>query len=162
MNLIVAVDKNWGIGKDNDLLISIPEDMEYFKEKTMGKVVIMGKNTLESFPGAKPLKNRTNIVLALETDYLVDGATVVYTMDDFLKEAAKYPNEDVFVIGGGSIYRQMLEHCDTCYITYIDHSFDADTFIPNLDEMDEWYIAEESEKYNHNGMEYSFRTYKKK
>ena len=162
MNLIVAVDKNWGIGKDNDLLISIPEDMEYFKEKTMGKVVIMGKNTLESFPGAKPLKNRTNIVLALETDYLVDGATIVYTMDDFLKEAAKYPNEDVFVIGGGSIYRQMLEHCDTCYITYIDHSFDADTFIPNLDEMDEWYIAEESEKYNHNGMEYSFRTYKKK
>ena len=162
MNLIVAVDKNWGIGKDNDLLISIPEDMEYFKEKTMGKVVIMGKNTLESFPGAKPLKNRTNIVLALETDYLVDGATVVYTMDDFLKEAAKYPNEDVFVIGGGSIYRQMLEHCDTCYITYIDHSFDADTFIPNLDEMVEWYIAEESEKYNHNGMEYSFRTYKKK
>ncbi|MBR2190214.1 MAG: dihydrofolate reductase, partial [Eubacterium sp.] len=78
------------------------------------------------------------------------------------KEAAKYPSEDVFVIGGGSIYRQMLEHCDTCYITYIDHSFDADTFIPNLDEMDEWYIAEESEKYNHNGMEYSFRTYKKK
>ncbi len=162
MNLIVAVDKNWGIGKDNDLLISIPEDMQHFKNKTMGKVVIMGKNTLESFPGAKPLKNRTNIVLALETDYLVDGATVVYTMDDFLKESAKYPSEDVFVIGGGSIYRQMLEHCDTCYITYIDHSFDADTFIPNLDEMDEWYIAEESEKYNHNGMEYSFRTYKKK
>ena len=162
MNLIVAVDKNWGIGKDNDLLISIPEDMEYFKEKTMGKVVIMGKNTLESFPGAKPLKNRTNIVLALETDYLVDGATVVYTMDDFLKEAAKYPNEDVFVIGGGSIYRQMLEHCDTCYITYIDHSFDADTFIPNLDEMDEWYIADESEKYNYEGMDNTFRTYKRK
>ena len=162
MNLIVAVDKNWGIGKDNDLLISIPEDMEYFKEKTMGKVVIMGKNTLESFPGAKPLKNRTNIVLALETDYLVEGATVVYTMDDFLKEAAKYPSEDVFVIGGGSIYRQMLEHCDTCYITYIDHSFDADTFIPDLDEMDEWYIANESEKYNYEGMDYTFRTYKRK
>ena len=162
MNLIVAVDKQWGIGKDNDLLISIPEDMQFFKEKTMGKVVIMGKNTLESFPGAKPLKNRTNIVLALETDYLVDGATVVYTMDDFLKEVSKYPSEDVFVIGGGSIYRQMLEHCDTCYITFIDYSFDADTFIPNLDEMDEWYIAEESEKYNYNGMEYSFRTYKRK
>lgn len=161
MNLIVAVDKNWGIGKDNDLLISIPEDMQHFKNKTMGKVVIMGKNTLESFPSAKPLKNRTNIVLALETDYLVDGATVVYTMDDFLKEADKYPSEDVFVIGGGSIYRQMLEHCDTCYITYIDYSFDADTFIPNLDEMDEWYIAEESEKYNYNGMDYSFRTYKR-
>ena len=162
MNLIVAVDKQWGIGKDNDLLISIPEDMQFFKEKTMGKIVIMGKNTLESFPGAKPLKNRTNIVLALETDYLVDGATVVYTMDDFLKEASKYPSEDVFVIGGGSIYRQMLEHCDTCYITYIDYAFDADTFIPNLDEMDEWYIAEESEKYNYNGMDYSFRTYKRK
>ena len=162
MNLIVAVDKNWAIGANNDLLISIPEDMAFFKEKTMGKIVIMGKNTLESFPGSKPLKNRTNIVLALETDYKVDGATVVYTLDDFIKEAEKYPSEDVFVIGGGSIYRQMLPYCDTCYITYIDHEFEADTFIPNLDEMEEWYIADESDTYNYEGMNYSFRTYKKK
>jgi len=162
MNLIVAVDKNWAIGANNDLLISIPEDMQYFKEKTMGKVVIMGKNTLESFPGSKPLKNRTNIVIALETDYKVDGATVVYTLEDFINEAKKYPSEDVFVIGGGSIYKQMLPYCDTCYITYIDHEFEADTYIPNLDEMEEWYIANESEKYSYEDMTYSFRTYKRK
>ncbi len=162
MNLIVAVDKNWAIGANNDLLISIPEDMQYFKEKTMGKVVIMGKNTLDSFPGAKPLKNRTNIVIALETDYKVDGATVVYTLEDFIKEAEKYPSEDVFVIGGGSIYKQMLPYCDTCYITYINHEFEADTYIPNLDEMDEWYIADESEEYTHEDMTYTFRTYKRK
>lgn len=162
MNLIVAVDKNWAIGANNDLLISIPEDMQFFKEKTMGKVVIMGKNTLESFPGAKPLKNRTNIVIALETDYKVDGATVVYTLEDFIKEAEKYPSEDVFVIGGGSIYKQMLPYCDTCYITYINHEFEADTYIPNLDEMDEWYIVDESEEYTHEDMTYTFRTYKRK
>lgn len=163
MNLIVAVDKNWAIGANNDLLISIPNDMKHFKEKTMGHIVVMGKNTLESFPNSKPLKNRTNIVIALETDYEVEGAIVVYTMEDLLKEIDKYESSEVFVIGGGSIYRQLLPYCDTAYITHIDHEFEADTFIPNLDEMaDEWYIAEESQKFSYEGMDYTFRTYKRK
>lgn len=163
MKFIVAVDKNWAIGHNNDLLISIPEDMEHFKKHTMEKVVLMGKNTLESFPGAKPLKNRTNIVVALETDYTVDGAIVVYNLEDALKEAEKFNSDDVYVIGGGSIYKQMMKYCDTAIITYIDHEFEADTYIPNLDEMsDEWYLADESEKQTYEGMDYYYRTYKRK
>ena len=144
MNLIVAVDKNWAIGYKNDLLVSIPDDMKYFREHTTGKVCIMGKNTLESFPGGRPLKNRVNIVIALEKDYKVEGATVVYSIEEALEEAKKYDTEDVYVIGGGSIYKQMLQYCDTAYITYVDHEYAADTFIPNLDQMtDEWQIVEQ-------------------
>ena len=163
MNLIVAVDKNWAIGYKNELLVSIPEDMKFFREMTTGKVVIMGKNTLESFPHSKPLKNRVNIVIALERDYKVEGATVVYSIDEALEEAEKYNTEDIFVIGGGSIYKQMLQYCDTAYITYVDFAYSADTFIPNLDEMtDEWYLAEESEENTYFDLEYYFRTYKRK
>lgn len=163
MNLIVAVDNKWAIGNKGDLLISIPEDMKFFRKMTTGKVVIMGKNTLESFPNSKPLKNRVNIVIALEKDYKVEGALTVYSIEEALKEAEKYDTDDVFVIGGGSIYRQMLPYCDTAYVTYIDFSYEADTFIPNLDDMpDEWYIAEESDECTYFNLEYYFRTYKRK
>lgn len=163
MNFIVAVDKNWAIGYKNELLVSIPDDMKFFRETTTGKVVIMGKNTLESFPSKKPLKNRVNIVIALEKDYKVEGAKVVYSIEEALEEAKKYNTEDVFVIGGGSIYKQMLPYCDTAYITYINNEYAADTFIPNLDKMqDEWYIAEESEENTYFDIEYFFRKYKRK
>ena len=163
MNLIVAVDRNWGIGKDNQLLVRIPADMKSFQGETMGKIVVMGRKTLESFPGGRPLKNRVNIVIALEKDYKVDGATVVYSIEEALEEAKKYNSEDVFVIGGGSIYKQMLQYCDTAYITYVDHEYAADTFIPNLDEMqDEWELVEEGEENTYFDLEYYFRTYKRK
>ena len=163
MNFIVAVDRNWAIGYKNDLLVSIPEDMKFFRETTTGKVVVMGKNTLESFPNKKPLKNRTNIVIALEKDYKVDGAIVVYSIEEALEEIKKYDSKDVFVIGGGSIYRQMLPYCDTAYITYINNEYAADTYIPNLDKMqDEWYMEEESEENTYFDIEYFFRTYKRK
>lgn len=163
MNLIVAVDNKWAIGNKGDLLISIPEDMKFFRQMTTGKVVVMGKNTLESFPNSKPLKNRVNIVIALEKDYKVEGAVTVYSIEEALEEIKKYDTKDVFVIGGGSIYRQMLPYCDTAYITYIDYSYEADTFIPNLDEMsDEWYIAEESDECTYFDLVYYFRTYKRK
>lgn len=162
MNLIVAVDKNWAIGYKNDLLVSIPDDMKYFREHTTGKVCIMGKNTLESFPGGRPLKNRVNIVIALEKSYKVDGATVVYSIEEALEEAKKYNTGDVYVIGGGSIYKQMLQYCDTAYITYVDHEYAADTFITNLDEMqDEWKMVEESEENTYFDLEYFFRVYKR-
>ena len=126
-------------------------------------VPLMGKNTLESFPNSKPLKNRVNIVIALEKDYKVDGATVVYSIEEALEEAKKYNTEDVFVIGGGSIYKQMLPYCDTAYVTYVDYEYAADTFIPNLDEMpDEWEMVEESEENTYFDLEYYFRTYKRK
>ncbi len=162
MNLIVAVDKNWAIGYKNKLLISIPEDMRFFRETTRNKVVVMGKNTLESLPGGKPLKNRiANIVIALEKDYKVEGATTVYSIEEALKEIEKYNTEDVYVMGGGSIYRQLLPYCDTAYITYVDYAYQADTAIPNLDESDEWEMVSESEEKTYFDVLYYFRTYKR-
>lgn len=163
MNLIFSADKNWAIGYKNELLIRIPDDMKQFREKTTGKVVIMGRKTLESFPNSKPLKNRLNIVITTRKDYKVDGAVVVHSIQEALEEVKKYRSEDLFVIGGGSIYKDMLSYCDTAYVTYIDHEYAADTFVPNLDEMqDEWYLAEESEENTYFDLEYYFRTYKRK
>ena len=162
MNLIVAVDKNWAIGYKGKLLISIPEDMKFFRETTTGHTVVMGKNTLLSFPNSKPLKNRNNIVIALEKDFTVEGATTVYSIEEALDEIKKYDSDDVYVIGGGSIYKQLLPYCDKAYITYIDHSYGADTFFPNLDEDDEWEITSESEEQTYFDIEYFFRTYERK
>ncbi len=162
MNLIVAVDKNWAIGYKGKLLISIPEDMKFFRETTTGHTVVMGKNTLLSFPNSKPLKNRNNIVIALEKDFTVEGATTVYSIEEALEEIKKYDSDDVYVIGGGSIYKQLLPYCDKAYITYIDHSYSADTFFPNLDEDDEWEITSESEEQTYFDIEYFFRTYERK
>lgn len=103
MNLIVAVDENWAIGYNNELLVSIPDDMKFFRETTTGKVVIMGRKTLESFPGGRPLKNRVNIVITKKEDYEVDGAVVVHSVEEAVNEASKYDENDVFVIGGGSV-----------------------------------------------------------
>ena len=161
MNLIVAVDKNWGIGKDNDLLISIPEDMEYFKEKTMGKVVIMGKNTLESFPGAKPLKNRTNIVLTHNKNYDGHGAIVVNSMEELREELKKYNSEDIYVIGGEQIYKALVDDCDVAHITKINFEYDADAYFPNLDEKPEWKITADSEEQTYFDLEFFFYKYEK-
>ena len=132
MNLIVAVDSNWGIGKDNKLLVSIPADMKFFRTTTSGKVVIMGRKTLESFPNGLPLKNRVNIVITGNKDYKVKDGVVVHSVEEALQEAGKYPSEDVYVIGGDSIYRQMLPYCSKAHVTKIDFAYQADTFFPNL------------------------------
>ena len=161
MKLIVAVDKNWAIGNKGGLLVSIPEDMKFFRETTTGKVVVMGKNTLISFPGSKPLKNRENIVIALEKDYKVEGATVVYSIEEALEAVKEYNTDDVYVIGGGSIYKQMLPYCDTAYVTYMDYAYEADTYFPNLDEDAEWKLDKESEEQTYFDIEYYFRTYKR-
>ena len=162
MNLIVAVDKNWAIGYNNGLLVSIPEDMAFFRNTTTGKVIVMGRKTLESFPNQKPLKNRTNIVISTKKDYKVDGAIVVNSIDKALDEAKKYNTEDVYVIGGGAIYNQMLPYCDTAYVTYINNNYAADTYFPNLDEDNDWELAQESEENTYFDIEYFFRTYKRK
>ncbi|MDD3403947.1 MAG: dihydrofolate reductase [Hespellia sp.] len=162
MNLIVAVDSNWGIGKNNKLLVSIPSDMKFFREATGGKVVAMGRRTLESFPNGLPLKNRTNIVLTRDFSYKADGAVIVHTVEEMLEELKKYKEEDIFVIGGESVYREMLPYCSKAYITKIDHEFDADTFFPNLDEMDEWEMVYESEEQTCFDLEFTFTTYEKR
>ena len=137
MNLIVAVDKNWAIGKDNKLLVSIPQDMKFFRETTMGKVVVMGRKTLESFPGGQPLKQITNIVLTTDKDYSVKDAIVVHTIDELLEELKKYNDEEIYVIGGESIYRELLPFCKEAYVTRIDYEYQADRYFPILDEMEE-------------------------
>ena len=123
MNLIVAVDKNWGIGFENKLLVSIPDDMKFFRETTTGKVVVMGRKTLESFPGGRPLKNRTNIVLTKNKNYKADGAIVVHTIEQLKEELKKYPSEDIYVIGGASIYAALLDDCDVAHVTKIDYAY---------------------------------------
>lgn len=162
MNMIFSVDRNWAIGYKNNLLVRIPDDMKQFREKTTGRVVIMGRKTLESFPNGKPLKDRVNIVITNRADYKADGAVIVHSIEEALEEAKKYNTEDVFVIGGGSVYKDMIQYCDTAYVTYIDHAYAADTFIPNLDKMEEWYIAEESDENTYFDLEYYYRTYKRK
>lgn len=161
MQLIVAVDKNWAIGYQNKLLVSIPADMRFFREETANKVLIMGKNTLESFPGGQPLINRVNIVIALEKDYKAKGTIVVYSIEEALEEAKKYKSEDIYVIGGASIYKQMLPYCDKAYITKIDFAYQADTYFPNLDEMEDWILSEESEEQTYYDLAYTFCTYQR-
>lgn len=161
MNLIVAVDKNWAIGNKNELLVRIPADQRFFREETTGKVIIMGRKTLESFPQKKPLPNRTNIVISRKADYKVDGATVVGSIEEALELVKEYKSEDVFVIGGDSIYHQMLPYCDVAHITKIDYAYEADTYFPNLDEMPEWKITEQSEEQTYYDLEYWFIKYEK-
>ena len=161
MNIIVAVDKNWGIGKDNRLLVSIPADMKFFRTTTTGKVVVMGRKTLESFPGGQPLKNRTNIVLTRDVNYKVKDAGIVHSVEELLEELKKYDSEEVYVIGGDSVYSAMLDHCDTAYVTKIDFAYEADTWFPNLDEREDWSPAEASEEQTYFDLEYQFVKYKK-
>ncbi|MBY0757777.1 MULTISPECIES: dihydrofolate reductase [Sellimonas] len=161
MNLIVAVDKNWAIGNKNNLLVSIPADMKFFRETTTGKVVVMGRKTLESFPGGQPLKKRTNIVLTKDRGYKVKDAIVVHDVESLLKELQNYPDESIYVIGGESIYRQMLPYCTDAYVTKIDHAYEADTFFPNLDEDVEWTLEGETEEQTYFDLEYVFTKYRR-
>ena len=161
MNLIVAVDKNWAIGNDNKLLVSIPQDMKFFRETTMGKVVVMGRKTLESFPGGQPLKKRTNIVLTRDKNYKVKDAIVVNTVDELLQELKKYDEEEIYVIGGERIYKQMLPYCRVAHVTKINHAYEADTYFPNLDEKDEWVVTGVSEEQTYFDLEYEFVRYEK-
>lgn len=161
MNLIVAVDKNWAIGNGNKLLVSIPQDMKFFRETTKGKVVAMGRKTLESFPGGQPLKNRVNIVLTTDKNYKVNGADLVHTIDEMLEELKKYPSEDIYVIGGESIYRQLLPYCDTAYVTKVDHAYDADTHFPNLDTDSGWKMTKISDEQTYFDLEYVFTIYER-
>jgi dihydrofolate reductase len=162
MNLIVAVDKNWAIGRNNKLLVSIPADMKFFRETTTGKVVVMGRKTLESFPGGRPLKNRVNVVLTKDAAYKAEGAVVVHNMDELHAELAKYASEDIYVIGGESIYRQLLDECNVAHITKIDFAYEADAWFPNLDELPQWQITADSEEQTYFDLEYYFYKYEKK
>ncbi|MGL4790325.1 MAG: dihydrofolate reductase [Anaerotignaceae bacterium] len=162
MIMIVAVDKNWGIGINGDLLTPLPEDMAFFRETTKDSVIVMGRKTLLSFPNGKPLKNRINIVITTNKDFKEEGCIIVNSIEEAIAEANKYTDKKAFVVGGGTIYNQMLEHCQLAYITKINHVFEeADTFIHNLDNLEQWEVVEESETKEYKGITFNFLTYKR-
>ena len=161
MRAIVCADKNWGIGYKNKLLVSIPSDMKFFRETTTGNVIVMGRKTLESFPNGMPLKNRTNIVLTRDKNYQVKDAATVHNEEELMRELEKYDTDRVYIIGGESVYKMMLSHCDKVYVTKFERGFQADTFFPNLDEMSEWKMTQESEEQTCFDLEFRFTTYER-
>jgi len=163
MNLIACVDSNWGIGYKNELLVRIPSDQKFFRSTTLGKVVVLGRKTLESFPGGKPLKDRVNIVLSANDDPIVkDGEIYVRSVEECLELLKKYNDEDIFIIGGSSIYKQFLPYCNKAYITKVDREFSADSYFPDLDDDPEWEIESESEEQTYFDNTFEFLTYKRK
>ncbi len=162
MNLIVAVDENWAIGNKNELLVRIPADHKFFRQETTGKVVVLGRKTLETFPQGLPLKNRTNIIMSTNPSYQMKDAVVVHNVEELLKELKQYDTQDVYIVGGESIYRQMLPYCDVAHVTRIDHAYEADAFFPNLDECPEWQITADSEEQTYFDITYHFLKYERK
>ena len=164
MNIIVSVDKKWGIGNKGKLLVSIPRDKKLFREETTGKVIIMGHNTLLSLPGSQPLAGRKNIVLSRDKSLSIKGATVLNSADacmDYLKKN-NIKDSDVFVIGGESVYNDFLPYCDVAHITYIDYEYEADRHFLNLDISNEWSLVLETEEETYFDIPYTFRLYKRK
>lgn len=159
MNLIVNVDKNWGIGNNNKLLVNIPDDLKYFKEKTLNSVVVMGRKTLESLPNGKPLPERINIVLSKDVNFTRDDVIICRDYDELFVEIKKYGKE-VFVIGGASIYNGLMRFCEKAFVTKVDSSFEADTFINNIDELGYFKVEEESEIHEFEGTKYQYIEYK--
>ncbi len=162
MNCIAAVDGNWAIGKGGKLLVSIPEDMKYFRTVTAGKTLIYGRKTLLSFPGGQVLKNRRNIILSTQTDFSVPGAEIVHSAEEALKAVENEDPDNVFVIGGASVYQLMLPYCSAAYITKIDYPYEADTYFPNLDRDPAWVLAEEGEEKTYFDLVYEFDIYRRK
>jgi len=162
MNVIAAVDRNWAIGNRNALLVKIPRDQKLFMEMTKGKVVVMGRNTLESLPQKQPLGNRINLVLSADKNYRVKGATVVSSLEALFVQLKQYESDDIFVIGGAGVYRQLLPYCDTAHITKIDYAYEADAYFPKLDEMPEWELVADSDEQTYFDLEYYFLKYRNK
>lgn len=161
MNLIVAVDENWAIGNKNELLVSIPADHKFFRQETTGKVVILGRKTLETFPQGLPLKNRTNIIMSTNKGFHIKDALVVHSLDELLSQIEAYDTRDVYVVGGESVYRLLLPYCDTAHVTKIDHAYEADAYFPNLDDMPEWKVTADSEEQTYFDITYHFLKYER-
>lgn len=160
MNAIVVVDKNWAIGRDGDLLVHLPGDLKYYKEKTVGNVTVVGRKTLESFPGGKPLPNRTNIVITRNPDYTAEGCILCNSKEEVLERIKCYDTQKVFIAGGAEVYRQFMEECDAFYVTKIHAAFEADRYFPNLDEMG-FKVTWESPMQEEKGISYQFFKYER-
>ena len=160
MKCIAAVDSNWAIGLKGRLLVSIPNDQKMFRNETTGKVIVLGRKTLETFPNGLPLKNRTNIILSHDPDYKVKDATVVHNDEELFKLLKTYDSDDIYIIGGESVYKRYVKYCDTAIITKIDQAYESDAFFPDLDKDPNWKVVAESEEMTYFSVEYTFREYR--
>lgn len=166
MQLIAAVDKNWAIGQRGQMLVTIPADQKLFRQETMGKIIVMGRKTLLTLPGERPLDGRINLILTTDRSFKMKGADVCYSMDEAIEKLEWYKKErgftdqDIYIIGGQSIYEQFLPYCDTAHITYIDYAYQADTYLVNL-EKEGWIVTEESDEQTYFDLCYEFRKYRR-
>ena len=158
MNLIVAADQNWALGNDGDQLVYLKEELKSVRTLTSGHTVILGRKTLATFPGGRPLKNRRNLILSRNPQFQAEGAEVFSSVEELVQRADGY----AFVIGGASVYEQLLPYCATAYITKIHAGFPADTYFPDLDKSEEWEIVQESESLEQDGIAYHYVTYRRK
>ena len=162
MKAIVAVDNHWAIGNKGELLVSIPNDQKAFRKETTGKVVVLGRKTLATFPSGLPLKNRINIILSRDKNYKVKDAVVVHSKEELFEEIEQYDTDDIYIIGGESVYRDFVPFCSEAQVTKIDHTFEADSFFPNLDEDPTWELVADSEENTYFDLEYRFLKYRRK
>lgn len=161
MKMIVCVSEDFGIGYKGDLLFSLPPDMKFFREQTKEKAVIMGRGTLDSFPGGKPLKNRVNIVLTRDENFAREGAEVFHSKEEILEYVKKFPEDDVFVIGGGQIYEMFRDNCSEALVTKVRKKVPCDTYFFDIDNDKSWTLSYEGEPMQYEGTEFSFCTYKR-
>jgi len=159
MKLIAAVDNNFAIGNRGKLLLRIPSDLKRFREMTLNKVVVLGRKTLETFPQKRPLELRTNIILSRNKNYNVKGATVVHSKEELLEKLKEYNTDDIFIIGGESIYKMMLDYCDEALITRIDYEYEADTYMEDLDHSNNWRMTEKGGEQVFFNVLFSFDNY---
>ncbi len=161
MNIYVTVDANWSIGNNEQLLVRIPRDHKLFLEETAGKVIIMGRKALQTMPQGLPLQGRTNIVLSQNKGLQIKGATVVHSLKELFVLLEQYPTEDVYVVGGESIYEQLLPYCDVVHVTKMDHVYAANKSFPNLEEDDSWRLVADSEEQTYFDIAYEFLKYER-
>lgn len=159
MQAIVAVDLNYAIGNKGQMLYHLPDDLKHFARITRGKTLVMGRATLESLPGGKPLKDRVNIVLTRNRDYQAEGAVVLHSTQELAEYIADIPQDDVMLIGGDSLYHELIDCCDKAYVTKIDAVAQADSFFPNLDDKANWELVSCSPTQEQNGLHFSYCEY---
>lgn len=161
MNLCVTVDRRWAMGKNGKPLVTIPADRQMLLKETAGKVVVMGRKTLEGLPGGQPLGNRMNLILTHDHGYRVKGAAVCHSLEETLETLEGYEEKDIYIIGGESIYRQFLPYCTMAHVTCIDYVYDADVYFPDLEKNGAWHMAEESDEQTYFDLCYTFRRYER-
>lgn len=168
MKLIVAVDREWGIGYQGELLVTVKEDLAHFRELTLGKTVVYGSSTLRTFPDGRVLNGRKNLILSTNPNFEPAGAIVLRSVEELIAYEKAHPEEEIVVVGGASVYKQLLPYCETAYVTRFDASFKKDAYFPNLDENPSWQCISVSETYYSNdatdtkaGMPYCFTEYRR-